>query len=198
MKDSRGSPSRDRTGKPRFFYASGGQEIRLFMILSHYASQFIGLHCKAGDSIVDTAAEDGCVGLTQLPKIAESLKPFGLRWIWVSTPEDGAPSCKGIGGGAVSAGAIEVPAGIAGLCGILKLNVLRDSEQEAIPLLLPINLMESLGFLIDLAGDVCTLQAEPLPDGTARTAPMTILPSGHRCISIVDFGPDGWEVPDKY
>ena len=25
---------------------------------------------------------------------------------------------------------------------------------------------------------------------------MTILPSRHRCISIVDFGPDGWEVPE--
>ena len=78
MKDSRGSPSRDRTGKPRFFYSAGGDEIRLWMILSHFASQFIGINCKAGDSIVDTAAEDGCVGLSQLPKIAESLKPFGL------------------------------------------------------------------------------------------------------------------------
>ena len=89
---------------------------------------------------MDAAAEDGCVGFTQLPKIAESLKPFGLQWVWVSRPEDGTPSCKGIGGGAVSAGTIEVPAGIARLCGILKLNVLRDSEEEAIPLLLPINL----------------------------------------------------------
>ena len=117
LKDSRGSPGRDKSSKPRFFYSAGGQEIQLWMIMSHYASQFIGLSVKAGDSIVDTAAEDGCVGLTQLPKITQSLKPFGLRWVWASTPEDEALSCKGIGGGAVSAGAIEVPAGIAGLCG---------------------------------------------------------------------------------
>ena len=99
------------------------------MIFSHQASQFIGLHVKAGDSIVDTAAEYGCVGLTQLDKITESLKPFGLRWVWVSDPKE-VPSCKGIGGGAVTAGAIEVPAGIAGLSGILKLTVLRDTEQQ--------------------------------------------------------------------
>ena len=96
----------------------------------------------------------------------------------------------------MSAGTIEVPVGIAELCGALKLNVLRDSEQEAIPLPLPINVMDTVGFNIDLASSVCTLQAERLPDGTARTAPMKILPSGHRCISIVELGPDGWEVPD--
>ena len=183
MKDAKPS-------KPRFFYSAGGQEIQLWMIFSHYAAQFIGLHVKAGDSIVDTAAEDGCVGHTQLEKITESLQPFGLRWVWVEGDE--AQRCSGIGGGAVAAGAIEVPVGIAGLSGILKLTVLRDSEQAAVPLLLPINLMKELGFLIDLAGDACTLQAEPLPDGTARTAPMSYLPSGHCTISIVDFGPEGW------
>ena len=79
MKDARGSSGRDKLSKPRFFYSAGGQEIQLWMICSHQASQFIGLHVKAGDSIVDTAAEDGCVGFTQLDKITESLKPFGLR-----------------------------------------------------------------------------------------------------------------------
>ena len=63
------------------------------MIFSHQASQFIGLQVQAGDSIVDTAAEDGCVGLTQLDKIAESLKPYGLRWVWVTDPSE-VPSCK--------------------------------------------------------------------------------------------------------
>ena len=79
MKDFRGSPARDKVSKPRFFYSAGGQEMQLWMIFSHYASQFVGFHCKAGDSIVDTAAEDGCVGLSQLPKITESLRLFGLQ-----------------------------------------------------------------------------------------------------------------------
>ena len=56
------------------------------MILPHYANQFIGITCAARDSIVDTAAEDGCIGFSQLPKITESLRPFGLQWVWVSRP----------------------------------------------------------------------------------------------------------------
>ena len=115
-------------------------------------TQLIGIHCDAGDSVVDTAAADGCVGLTQLPKLTESLRPHGLQWIWVkkADPDSNGPSCTGIGGGATWAGAIELPAGIGQLNGVLRLNVVEDSEEAPVPLLLPINLLEALGFDINL------------------------------------------------
>ena len=66
----------------------------------------------------DTAAEDGCVGLSQIPMIEESLRPYGLRPIWIDVP---TPASTGIGGAAKTAGVIEMPVGIAGINGILKL-----------------------------------------------------------------------------
>ena len=150
-------------------------------------TQFIGIHCAAGDSVVDTAAEDGCVGLTQLDKLSESLRPHGLQWVWVKRPdpESNGPSCTGIGGGATWAGTLELPVGIGQLNGVLKLNVVVDSEEAPVPLLLPINLLEALGFDINLKNNLCTLEEYPWPDGTPRTAQMTTLPSRHRCLSVV-------------
>ena len=52
-------------------------------------------------------------------------------------------------------GTIEVPVGIAQLNGVLKLNVLEDSKEAPIPLLLPINLLEVLGFDIKLNEHTC-------------------------------------------
>ena len=116
--------------------------------------------------------------------------------MWVDRPEVAQTACSGIGGGAVSEGRIELPVGIAKLDGILGLNVIRDTAEMPIPVLLPINLAETLGFLIDLESNSCTLQAQPLDDGDPRVAPLTILPSRHRCLSIVDFSEGGWQAPD--
>ena len=79
--------------------------------------------------MVDTAAEDGCVGHSQLDQITRSLAEHQLKWIWTQKPGEDSrgPSCPGIGGGAKWAGTIEVPVGIAKLNGVLKLNVIQDS-----------------------------------------------------------------------
>ena len=36
--------------------------------------------------MVDTAAEDGCVGQTQLDQITRSLAEHQLQWIWTQKP----------------------------------------------------------------------------------------------------------------
>ena len=102
--------------------------------------------------MVDTAAEDGCVGQSQLDQIIRSLAEHRLQWIWTQKPGEDTkgPSCTGIGGGAKWVGTIELPVGIAKLNGVLKLNVIQDSKGAPIPLLLPINLLEALGFDIKL------------------------------------------------
>ena len=68
-----------------------------------------------------------------------------------------------------------------------------EIPQEApIPLLLPINLLEALGFDIKLKKNICVLEEQPWPNGQPRITNMTRLPSGHRCISIEEFDPEGW------
>ena len=147
---------------------------------------FIGIACAQGDAVVDTAAEDGCVGQSQLDQITRSLARHRLQWVWTQRPGGSAqgPSCTGIGGGAKWVGTIELPVGIAKLNGVLKLNVIQDSKDAPIPLLLPINLLEALGFDIKLKNNTCVLEEQPWPDGQPRVTSMTRLPSGHRCISI--------------
>ena len=43
--------------------------------------QFIGLTCAPGRGIVDTAAEDGCVGESQLKDLSEHLSGHGLQFV---------------------------------------------------------------------------------------------------------------------
>ena len=101
---------------------------------------------------MDTAAEDGCVGYSQLDQVIRSLAKHQQTWIWTQKPgEDSTrPSCTGTGGGAKWAGTIELPVGIAKLNGLLKANVIQDSAEDPSPLLLPINLLETPGFDIKL------------------------------------------------
>ena len=122
------SRSQSRASPSCALFVSGpGDQVRIWWETAVYAAQFVGITCLPGSSIVDTAAEDGCVGASQLVKIAQSLYPFGLKFVWVASAGDSGPTCTGIGGGATWLGAIEVPVGIAGVNGVIKLNVIQDS-----------------------------------------------------------------------
>ena len=76
---------------------------------------------------------------------------------------------------------------------MLKLHVVQDSKEAPIPLLLPIDVLEALGFDIKLKKNICVLEEQPWPNGQPRITNMTRLPSGHRCISIEEFDPEGWD-----
>ena len=93
---------------------------------------------------------------TTVTSIKENLY---LVWVEKAAPNSTGPSCTGIGGGAHWLGAIEVPVGVDGVNGVMRLNVLKDTEEAPIPVLFPINLQETLGFDIDVADNLCTLQA---------------------------------------
>ena len=56
---------------------------------------------------------------------------------------------------------------------MLKLRVIQDSEDAPIPFLLPIMLLEALGFDIKLKKNVCVLEEQPWPDGKPRVTKMT-------------------------
>ena len=68
-----------------------------------------------------------------------------------------------------------------------------DSGEAPIPLLLPFNLLGAVGFDIELKKNIGVVEEEPWPNGQPRITNMTRLPSGHRCISIEEFDPEGWD-----
>ena len=72
-------------------------------------------------------------------------------------------------------------------------NVIQDSAEAPIPLLLPINLLEAFGLDIKLKNMICVPEEEPRLDGQPLITDMSRLPSGHMCISIEEFDSEGWE-----
>ena len=137
------------------------------------------------------------MGESQLKDLSEHLSGYGLQFVWVRKDGDGMPqpNCSGIGGSGKWLGITEVPCGVAGVNGILKLTVLKDDPpQHTIPLLLPINLQESLGMKIDLETNRLSLGSRwSDSEGNPVTVDMErLMPSKHRTISITDFDEDGW------
>ena len=68
---------------------------------------FVGLIVSPQRGVLDTAAEDGCVGSTSLEEISEDLAKYGLKVVWVQS-ESGPTSCAGIGGGATILGYVDI------------------------------------------------------------------------------------------
>ena len=139
---------------------------------------FIGIAVKPGEAIVDTAAEDGVIGIAQLPDFLKALSNHGLKVDWL---EDHLVRCSGVGGGAAHLGTFRAPYNIAGASGLWQVHVLQDEPTRSIPPLLPLTLCKSLGMSVDFHTEECCLKQLP---GT----PMRIVkPSGHRAISVCDF-----------
>ena len=92
--------------------------------------------------------------------IEQELAKFRLK-IFSDTS---SAACVGIGGDAMGLGRISVPAGIAGVTGLIRFNVVKDTLAQPIPPLLPIKLQTYLAFNIDPVKSECTLQHTPMPD----------------------------------
>jgi len=187
------SPAKSR----RFFYTRGndGTERRLSIHMIT-AAPFVGLMVHPHEAVVDTAAEDGCIGTSQLPSLAGSLAQHGLQFVWQQTNGSAAAQCTGIGGAAKWLGRVMIPAGIAGVNGLIQAHVVDDSESKSIPLLLSLEVQDGLGFVIDMEDNSVWLKKCPNEDGSARTTPMRVIePSHHRGIAIDEFdGP--WALHD--
>ena len=160
---------------------------------SVYTQAFVGIQIAAGRALVDTAAEDGCIGLLALTDLETDLATHGLKICWMPRPADGYGACAGVGGGAEIVGVCDTPFGINGCNGVVRLTVLRDSSEMRVPLLFPINLQEALGFNISLPKNKISFW---FADQYFCTD-MVREPSAHRSISIVDFGPEGWSLPEE-
>ena len=149
---------------------------------------FAGITTKPQEALMDTAAEEGCTGSSQLPFLAAELAKHGLTSRWTRKPGASNATCTGVGGDAVWLGTIETPCGVGGVDGILPLHVVEDRPEKPVPILFPLDLQEKLGCEINMQDNICRLLAYPNNDGTPNTIKIRVVePSGHRGINVFDF-----------
>ena len=154
--------------------------------LGHTLSVFAGVRVSGAEALVDTAAEDAVIGLYALQRLESELHRLGLTTVLVS--EETPVPCAGIGGEAHICKLVDAPVGVAGVHGILRFSVLKDTDKFQTPPLLPISFLEAVGATIDLRTDM-------LSTADAHRTSMTRLPSGHRAVNILDFGNVPWSLP---
>ena len=144
---------------------------------------FVGLTMKGNLGIVDTAAQGGLIGEAALGRLEEELKQFGLR----PHKLDKQGRARGVGGQAQVVAVVEIPLGLAGVCGILEVTVVK----EEVPLLLPISLLKELKAVINLEEMNLHLSAE------GKQTPLVSFHTGHVGIDICNFGNHGWTLPQQ-
>ena len=116
----------------------------------------MGIVVRPGDAVVDTAAQAGCIGITQLPDFLAVLAFYGLNVEW---DHDVQISCNGIGGGAECLGTFRAPYNIMGVTGLWTVRVLKDDPSQSLPPLLPIPLIEQLGLIPDFVDNHCLINS---------------------------------------
>lgn len=139
---------------------------------------FIAL--PAGHAIVDPGAGQDLIGMQAYNKLKKKLASCGLQPVQLDE-EPGAAS--GVGGKAKTLFLALIPCVLGGAPGIVKITVV----QQDIPHLLSIGLLESLGSVIDIKGNVLKYENYDSED------PMHRMASGHRTIDVTKW--DGGEFP---
>ncbi|CAJ1458908.1 unnamed protein product [Effrenium voratum] len=142
---------------------------------------------KPSEALVDTAAEDAVIGSNAMNRLRGSLRAMGLRAIPATGVE--LPGAGGIGGAAVVQSMMDVPIGVAGHNCILRFTVLKDTGEFETPPLLPVSFLETMDTIIDFQKSECVIGG--------NTVEMLRLPTGHRAIDILQYHPDGWNLPTE-
>ena len=143
---------------------------------------------RPGEAVVDTAAEEGVIGISQLPDFLQALEEHHRSVKWIKRIElscpgigDGETSISGIGDRAKHLGVFTAPYCIAGATGVWKVHVLKDDPENPIPPILSLPLIEALGMRIDLGDNcICLQRCAGQPVVTMRIVPN----SRHRSISV--------------
>lgn len=140
---------------------------------------FVGLTTSPTLAVVDTAAQDGLIGLGALERLKMQLSEQGLQVAWTNKQA----RAHGVGGAAKVIGIAAIPLGIGGVSGILEATVVEGE----VPLLLPVRMLKELGAIIDLPSLCIHFQR------LQRTLPLTVLPSGHVAMQVLEFGEQGFQ-----
>ncbi|CAL1162757.1 unnamed protein product [Cladocopium goreaui] len=141
-------------------------------------SVYAGVRTESHEAVADTAAEEAVIGSGSFERLQKALAHFGLQ----AVPAAGATvSCSGIGGSARIHGVWDVPLGVAKTNGLLHVTVIEDQNSFETPFLLPISYQELVGATIDLDKGIFKLR-------NGKKTSMKRTPTGHRTISILEFG----------
>ena len=150
---------------------------------------FAGIQCHGFECLVDTGAEDAVIGSNAAAALEQELQKYGLRVLTRKPPN--IPACAGIGGSATLERMIDVPTCIAGLLGVIRFTVIKDTAGFLTPPLLPVSYLEAVGAR-------CNLDTNMYETRDGHTAPMRRLPSRHRVINMLDFDRQAWQLPDEH
>ena len=150
---------------------------------------FAGIQCHGFECLVDTGAEDAVIGSNAAAALEQELQKYGLRVLTRKPPS--IPACAGIGGSATLERMIDVPTCIAGLLGVIRFTVIKDTPGFLTPPLLPISYLEAVGAR-------CNLDTNLYETRDGHTSPMRRLPSRHRVINMLDFDKQAWQLPDEH
>ena len=138
-----------------------------------------GLEVTPSESLADTAAQNGVVGIKAFREHEKLLyDQHGLRPTVSSTPG----TAVGVGGRAKVLGRVRVPCGIGGVNGLVEWTII---DNPAVPPLTPVNLLRALGTGVNLPDS--TMELRRLNKSTA----LKRLPTGHVSHSLTEFAAEG-------
>ena len=147
------------------------------------AAIFTGIEVDPGESFAATAAHSGVIDIRPFRKAEEALfNKFGLKPRGIT----GDNQEVDIGGKAKVLGKVEMPSGMGGVNGKVKLSVV---DSPGVPPLTPVSLLKQVGAMIDLNSNTMDLRK------IETTTTLRALPSGHVSHTLTEFAPCGRKAP---
>ena len=147
--------------------------------------QWAFLQLPTGDcAILDIGATQDLIGTSALEAMTQSLRQVGLQPVKLDKV---AMTPSGIGGAAKALSVVLLPVSPGGVPGVLEVTVLQGN----IPPLLSVGFLDHLKAAIDLETNKINMKALGLE------LTMSKLPSGHRTISLVQWGGGDFPIPDE-
>ena len=159
-----------------------GYQLRMYAV-------FVGLSLAAGRGLVDTGAQEGTLGLQAWKKWMPELTKRGLRPYEMPIPA-GREACEGVGGASRIVTVADVPVGIAGVNGLLRVTVIEDTVEQEVPTLIPINLMAALAGVVDTREETVNFKVLGVTAQCQRES------TGHLTMSLLEFAEGGWTLPE--
>eukprot|EP00971_Amphidinium_carterae_P000363 7864-Amphidinium_carterae.3 len=170
---SPGQPSTDAN----YFIADGGGSTQSF-------GTFIGLTTQPEMGIIDTGAQGAVLGEAALARLQQAMAEYGVQPQELELSQADTET-KGVGGKAHVTRKVSLPIGIAGTAGLLTALVVSND----VPLLLHIDLLQTLGMILNLP------KSRAYWSAVNRTSTLTRERSRHIAVNILDYPHNGWRPP---
>ena len=145
---------------------------------------FIGVVVTPGYALLDTGAQHGVIGKPEYEALCERLAVQRLKPRHLPTFEAVA---TGVGGSVTFLYTVEVPIALQGVCGLLTVNVVKNS----LPFLLPMPFCKKLGMILNTTDNTATWTK------IGKVSEIVELPSEHIAVDILEFPPGGWKNPHQ-